>query len=152
MISMNRKTFIPPPPPSDGLLRDLLGREPALNLDRLSSLGAVFCPPYDLKETRDDFVFKADLPGLQQQDVDIELTADQLTISGERSKDLGEESDFYFAMDRTFGCFSLTFRLPENVDNDRVDALLEDGVLTIKMPKAPGLPPRSRVVSVAKGH
>lgn len=150
MISMNRNTFIPPPPPSEGLLRQVLGRE--LDLEHLGSLGAVFCPPYDLKETRDHFVFKADLPGLQQQDVDIELSADQLTISGERNKDMGDDTDFYFALDRTFGCFSLTFLLPESVDSDGVDAQLEDGVLTINMPKAPGLPSRNRVVKVAKGH
>jgi HSP20 family protein len=96
-------------------------------------------PSIDLAETDDAIEVTTDLPGIKAEDVDIEIRNDFLTISGQTSEK--KETDEgngrkYHRIERRTGSFSRSVRLPCDVQQDKVDAELKDGVLTVKMPKA----------------
>jgi HSP20 family protein len=101
-----------------------------------------FVPAFEVKETKDAYVFKADLPGVQEKDLDITLTGDRLTISGKRESEKEEGSDRFYAYERSFGSFSRSFTLPEGVDTEHCDAEMKDGVLALRLPKLPEVQPK----------
>jgi HSP20 family protein len=103
---------------------------------------AGFVPHFEVKETKDAYVFKADLPGLKESDFDISLSGNILTISGKREAEHKEESETYYAYERSYGNFSRSFTLPEAADADHVKAELKEGVLTLWLPKKPEMQPR----------
>ena len=92
-------------------------------------------PPMDLVETDDHLVLRADLPGLDSDDVDIEVKDGVLTISGERKAEHEEKTDGYYRVERAFGGFSRSMTLPEHVDPDRIGASFDKGVLEVRIPK-----------------
>jgi HSP20 family protein len=98
---------------------------------------AAFSPAFEVKENKDSFVFKADLPGTKEQDVEVKLAGDRLTVSGKREAEREDKDDTYYAYERSFGSFLRTFTLPEGFDAEHVAAELKDGVLTIVVPKKP---------------
>ena len=89
----------------------------------------------DLVETGDDFVLRADLPGLTEQDVNIELEDNVLTISGERKAEHEERKEGYYRVERASGSFSRSLTLPEGVDPEAVTATFDHGVLEVRIPK-----------------
>jgi HSP20 family protein len=101
-----------------------------------------FTPQFEVKETRDSYIFKADLPGVNDEDVDISMTGNRLTISGSRESEQRDEGDNYFVFERSSGTFSRSFTLPEGVDTDQVKADLRRGVLTVEVPKKPENQPK----------
>jgi HSP20 family protein len=101
-----------------------------------------FTPQFEVKETRDSYIFKADLPGVNDEDVDISMTGNRLTISGSREQEQRNEGDNYFVFERSSGTFSRSFTLPEGVDTDQVKADLRRGVLTVEVPKKPENQPK----------
>lgn len=92
-------------------------------------------PAMDLHETDDAYVLKADLPGLSENDVSIEVENGVLTISGERRSEREEKRDGWIRAERTFGRFSRSLTLPEGVDPNRITAEFDKGVLTVRVPK-----------------
>src|SRR5262249_44430118 len=78
-----------------------------------------FTPEFDVKETNDAYVFKADLPGVKESDLDISITGNRLTISGKREAEETKEGENYFTYERTFGSFTRAFTLPAGVDTER---------------------------------
>jgi HSP20 family protein len=92
-------------------------------------------PPMDLVETDDHLVLRADLPGLDGDDVNIEVKDGVLTVSGERRSEHEEKADGYYRVERAFGGFSRSMTLPEHVDADRISASFDKGVLEIRIPK-----------------
>jgi HSP20 family protein len=98
---------------------------------------AMFSPAFEVKENKDSFLFKADLPGMKEQDVEVKLAGDRLTISGKREAEREDKDDTYYAYERSFGSFLRTFTLPEGFDAEHVHAELKDGVLTVVVPKQP---------------
>jgi HSP20 family protein len=92
-------------------------------------------PAMDLVETESDFVLKADLPGMSESDVNIEVEDNVLTISGERKAESQERNAGYYRVERSFGSFRRTLRLPEGVDAEAVKATFADGVLEVTVPK-----------------
>jgi HSP20 family protein len=104
---------------------------------------ATFSPAFEVKESRNRFLFKADLPGMKEQDVEVKLTGDRLTISGKREAEREDKDDTYHAYERSFGSFLRTFTLPGGFDAEQVYAELKDGVLTIGVPKKPAAQARS---------
>lgn len=92
-------------------------------------------PAMDLVETDNAFVVKADLPGLDRDDVTVEIKDDVLTISGERKAEHEESDDGYVRVERSYGSFSRTLQLPDGVDPDQVKASFDKGVLEVRVPK-----------------
>ena len=91
---------------------------------------------FDWKETPEAHVFKADLPGLQKEEVKVELEEGSvLKISGERKREKEEKNDTWHRVERSSGSFLRRFRLPENAKIDGVSAAMENGVLTVTVPK-----------------
>jgi len=104
--------------------------------------GGEFSPRFDVKETKAAYVIKADLPGLNEEDLNVSVTGHQLTISGRREQEHRDEGDQYFAVERSAGSFARTFSLPDVVDPDAVKADLKNGVLSLEIPKRPEAQPR----------
>jgi HSP20 family protein len=92
-------------------------------------------PAVDLVENEDDFVLRADLPGLTEDDVEVEVTEGVLTVSGERKAEQKKEGEGYYRVERAFGSFSRSLSLPEGVDADKVSAEFDSGVLEVRIPK-----------------
>jgi len=92
-------------------------------------------PPMDLVETDDNLVLRADLPGLDSDDVSIEVKDGVLTVSGERRAENEERADGYYRVERAFGGFSRSMSLPEHVDAEQISANFDKGVLEVRIPK-----------------
>jgi len=107
-------------------------------------------PAMDLAETEGEFVLKADLPGLSEGDVSIELDDNVLTVSGERKAEHEERKEGYYRVERSFGRFSRSLSLPEGVDADAVKASFDHGVLEIHIPKPAAKRPRKVAISGGK--
>ena len=105
-------------------------------------------PPMDLVETQDHFVLRADLPGLRQEDVAIELEDNVLTVSGERKAEHEERQEGYYRVERAFGGFSRSLTLPKGVDASAVTAEFDNGVLEVRIPKPAERKPRRVAISV----
>lgn len=101
-----------------------------------------FVPTFEVKETKNAFIFKADLPGVEEKDVEVTVTGDRIVVSGKRELEKREESDRFYAYERSYGSFSRAFTLPEGVDSDNVQAELKNGVLTLVLSKRPEVQPR----------
>lgn len=99
-------------------------------------------PAMDLVEADDHFVLKADLPGLVEDDVAIEVQDGALTISGERKSEHSEGSRGWYRVERSFGRFSRSLTLPDGVDADGIEATFDRGVLTLRIPKPEERKPR----------
>ena len=114
-----------------------------------SDLAPIFTPAVDIEETADEFVFKADLPGMSQKDVKVNLMGDTLTIRGERKQESESKNGGVHRTERVYGAFERTFRLGTPVRNDKVKAQYKDGVLEIRVPKAEEAKLREVEVQVA---
>ena len=129
----------------------LLMREPfATDFSRLfntlfeptNGAGQRWMPAMDLVEADDHFVLKADLPGMAEEDVAIEVQDNVLTISGERKGEYERKERGFFRLERSFGKFSRTLTLPDGVDADRIAASFDKGVLEVHIPKPEERKPR----------
>jgi HSP20 family protein len=133
------------------MMRDLMQWDPFRNEPQPATYygGAelqTFVPDFDVKETKDAYIFKADLPGVKDQDLDIQLVSNRLTISGKREVERKEEGDTWYSYERSFGSFQRAFTLPEGVDAEHVRAELKDGVLSLVIPKKPEVQPKKIAV------
>jgi HSP20 family protein len=108
-------------------------------------------PAMDLTEAEDHFVLRADLPGLGEDDVSIEIQDNTLTVSGERKAEHEERQRGWYRVERSFGRFSRSLTLPEGVDADAVAARFDKGVLEVRIPKPEQRKPR-RVAIKAGGN
>lgn len=96
---------------------------------------SIFRPNLDVTETNDAFVIKADLPGVREEDIEVSVTGNRLTVSGRREAEDVQEGDRYVAIERSYGSFSRSFVLPDSADLDQIQAELTNGVLRVKVPK-----------------
>ncbi len=94
-----------------------------------------FSPAFEVKETVDAFVVKADLPGVSESELDISLHNSVLTVTGSRQAEERREGESFALYERQFGSFSRSFSLPDMADGERIDAKLENGVLTLTIGK-----------------
>src|SRR5262245_18414792 len=111
--------------------------ETSLSRERLDEPGlpsAGWLPAADVLETADSFLIEVELPGLDKDDIEIQVQGDVLTIRGERRMK-GARPDSFHRMERRYGPFSRTFTLTEEVDGDRVSAQFKDGLLRLEAPK-----------------
>jgi HSP20 family protein len=103
---------------------------------------SAFSPTFEVKETTEAFVLKADLPGVEEKDLDIAVHNGVMTVSGSRQAEDRKEGESYALYERQFGSFSRSFALPEVADGDRIDAELKNGVLTLTIGKRAEAKPR----------
>jgi HSP20 family protein len=106
-----------------------------------------FSPAFEVKETNDAFVLRADLPGVADKDLDISLHNNVLTVSGSRSAEERKEGETYALYERQYGSFSRGFSLPDTADGEKIDAKLDAGVLTLTIGKRIEAKPRKISVS-----
>jgi HSP20 family protein len=114
--------------------------------------GRRWIPPIDLVEAEDHFVLKADLPGLAEGDVNIEVQDGTLTISGERKAEHEQRERGWYRIERSFGSFNRSLTLPDGVDPDRIEAAFNDGVLEVRIPKPEERKPRRISISSSTGN
>jgi HSP20 family protein len=105
-------------------------------------------PAMDVAETDDHYVLRADLPGLSEGDVNVELDNNVLTISGKRSIEHEETKNGYHRVERSYGSFTRSVALPEGVDADGIQANFDKGVLEVKVAKPEQIKPRKVAITV----
>ena len=93
-------------------------------------------PPFDVSETENEIIVKAEIPGMKVEDIDISLTDGLLTIKGERKMEKEDKQENYHRIERQFGSFSRSLHLGLKVEAEGIDAGYKDGVLTVTLPKA----------------
>jgi HSP20 family protein len=106
-------------------------------------------PAMDLLETADHFVLRADLPGMSEQDVNIELEDSTLSISGERKTEHEDTQEGYYRVERASGSFQRSLTLPKGVDPEAVTASFDRGVLEVRIPKPEARKPRKIAIGGA---
>jgi len=109
----------------------------------LAALGEVAVPALDVYETPSELVMKATLPGLKPEDVTIDITGETLTIKGETKAEQEVKKEDYLYQERRCGAFSRSVALPGGLKTDKSEATIEDGVLTITVPKAEEVKPKA---------
>jgi HSP20 family protein len=130
-------------------MRALMSWDPFREMAAFSTLsqpGIAFNAAFDIKETKDAYLFKADLPGVKEKDLEVTMTGNRLNVSGKREEEKEEKSDRYYAYERNYGSFSRSFTLPEGAEVDKLHASLDQGVLTIAVPKKPEVQPKKIAV------
>jgi HSP20 family protein len=102
----------------------------------------IWAPAVDVAEDANEIVLRTELPGVKQEDLDIELSSDSLTIRGEKKFDDEEKKGNYVRIERSYGAFQRTFTLGVPVQQDKISANFKDGVLTIHLPKSEDTKPK----------
>ncbi|MEF3062578.1 Hsp20/alpha crystallin family protein [Ralstonia solanacearum] len=92
-------------------------------------------PAVDISETDKSYQITADLPGMDEKDIEVKLANGCMTIKGEKQEEKEEKEKDYYVHERRFGSFERTFRMPEGVDADKIEASFNKGVLTVTLPK-----------------
>ena len=111
-----------------------------------TALGAVGAPAIDLFQTADDVVIKASLPGVDAKDLNISVTGDVLTLRGEVREEKETEGAQYHVKERRYGSFTRSIALPAAVVADKADAQFENSILTLRLPKAEEVKPKTITV------
>jgi HSP20 family protein len=120
------------------LARELLNWDPFFTARPASA----FAPAFEVKETNDSFVLRADIPGVEEKDLDIAVHNNVLTVSGSRQAEERKDGESYALYERQYGSFSRSFALPDMADGDRIEANLANGVLTLSIAKKAEAQPR----------
>jgi HSP20 family protein len=92
-------------------------------------------PSVDISETKDKLLVRAELPGMDAEDINVTISGDILTIKGEKKQEKEREDEHYYCSESYSGSFQRTIRLPVNIKTDKVDATFEKGILQIALPK-----------------
>lgn len=129
------------------MMRDLLRWDPFGEMTPLFTPGEpTFTPAFEVKETKDAYLFKADVPGVKEADIDVTVQGNRLIIAGSRSEEKEDKNETYYSCERRYGSFSRAYTLPEGADLNNVHADLRTGVLTVAVPKLPEVQPKKIAV------
>lgn len=143
--------------PFQQLMRDpfQLIRELMVDPFRMSQLGAMrggdvgWNPQFEVRETDDAIVVRADMPGIRPEDLDISIMGNQLQISGKREQEKEQDEGQFVTYERSYGSFSRVFSLPETADVDKIKSDLKEGVMTLVVSKKPGA--QRRKIQIGSG-
>lgn len=97
---------------------------------------SVFSPSIDITETDKEIKVTAELPGMDEKDIDVFLNKDTLTIKGEKKEEKEDKGKNYYRVERSFGSFRRTIHLPVEIETDKIEAKFKKGVLTVNLPKS----------------
>jgi HSP20 family protein len=122
--------------------------EPFRRMERASG---VLMPETDVVEGEDAIRVSVELPGMEEKDIEVEVTEDTLTISGEKRDEREEEDEDYHLSERSYGAFKRTLRVPDTVASSNVSAEMKNGILTVTLPKTAKAKQKPKKVSVKKG-
>jgi HSP20 family protein len=114
----------------------------------LQETARTWTPAVDILEKDGNLILRAELPGINEKEIDLKLEGNVLTLRGERKLEDEQESNNYHRIERFYGAFSRSFTLPETVDRDQIKADYKSGVLTVTIPQRPEVKPREIPVSV----
>lgn len=134
------------------VMREMLRWDPFREMAPFSFEGfpiAAFNPSFEVTENKDAYQFKADVPGVKQEDIEITTTGNRLQISGKRDHEEETKSDTVYAYERQYGSFSRSFTLPDGADIDHAKSELKDGVLTLVVPKKPNAQAKKIAISTS---
>ncbi len=95
-----------------------------------------FTPAFDVSETDEDILVKAELPGVDPKEIEVNLVGSTLTVKGEKKEEHEEKTENMHCVERSFGSFSRSVSLPCEVKEDKIEATFKDGVLNLKLPKS----------------
>ncbi len=109
-------------------------------------------PSFEVRETDNAYVFKADLPGVKQDDVDIQLVENRLLITGKRDQEKEQDEGTLHTYERSYGSFQRAFTLPDSADLDKISTDLKDGVLTLVVPKKELQEPQRRKIQIGSSQ
>jgi len=104
-------------------------------------------PAVDVSETDNEFVVRAELPGMSHEDIDINVQDNILTLKGEKKQEKNEEGENFHRLERSYGSFSRSFTLPTGVKPDDIKASFKDGILHVSMPKAEEAKPKKIAIT-----
>jgi HSP20 family protein len=121
------------------------------NAGALAQGGRLWSPAVDVAENANEIVLRAEIPGMKQDEIDIELTGDTLTLRGERKFENEERKENFVRVERSYGRFQRSFTLGVPIQNDKVTATYRDGILEIHLPKSEETKPRKVTVTSANG-
>ena len=125
--------------PALRMMRDLLGWDPFREMEPFFvAPQTTFIPMFEVSEDKDSYLFKADLPGIKESDLNISLTGNRLLITGKRESKEEQKGTTYYVCERSYGEFNRAFTLPSGADTEHVKADLSNGVLSLVVPKLPG--------------
>ena len=132
------------------IMRDLIGYDPSqmFGVPPRFARERAWNPSFEVRETDDAFVFKADVPGTRVEDLEITVAGNRLTIAGRRDEDPDRLAGTIHTSERMFGAFTRTFTLPESADVDNIRTELENGVLALTIAKKQGSSQRPRRIPI----
>jgi len=132
-------------------LENILGR-PSLSVTsrRLPTAEREWTPALEVFEKEDKFVVKVELPGMKEEDIDVSVSDDTLTIKGERKSESEVNEESYYCCERSYGSFFRSIALPSTVDAEKIEASYENGVLEVNLTKAAEVKPKKIAVSLKK--
>ncbi len=107
-------------------------------------------PAIDVVENDKEIVMTAELPGMKEEDVEVVLSDDMLTVKGEKKSERKEEKENYYLAERHYGSFERAFRLPDTADAEKIKASFEDGILTVTVPKKALAKKAEKKIKIAK--
>jgi len=116
--------------------------------DRITE--GMWLPDVDVSETPEEIVVKADIPGIDEKDLSVTLSGDNLIIKGERKEEKEEKGKHFHRIERSYGSFQRSIPLPVAVETDKIDATYNNGVLEIHLPKTAEAKPKQIKISVKK--
>jgi HSP20 family protein len=108
----------------------------------------VWAPVIDIEEDKDNFIVKAELPGMKKEDIKISVRSNILALAGERKYGSDEKTKTFHRIERAYGKFVRTITLPNEVDGDKVKAAYQDGILTITLPKPETMKPKEVEIEI----
>ena len=118
--------------------------------DQLSA--GTFVPPVDVYEDEHNLVVKLEIPGVNEDDLDVQVENNTLTVKGERKFEKEEKEQNFHRIERRYGSFTRTFRLPNTVDGESADANYDKGILSISLAKRPEAKPKQIKIGASNGQ
>jgi HSP20 family protein len=132
-------------------MREFFGWDPFREIaPRMQQFDKTFYPSFDVTENKDAYVFKADVPGVKPEDIEVTTLGNRLQIKGKRDYEHETKNDTVYTYERQYGNFTRSFTLPDGVDMGLAKSELKDGVLSLWIPKQPSAQPKKIEVATSK--